>query len=109
MYNDGSFSYSKTVAVRLDGDANVELANAYPNPFTNASGLVVAVNMPSTDLVNIRVIDIQGKTLMTKSQTVDAGKTNISLDAANELKAGIYFLSIDAAGKQQVIKVVKQQ
>jgi len=102
---DGKFEYSKTVTVRLNNALNDITVVMYPNPvFDN---LYVKVNLPVSGNVKIELMDITGKTLMSKTQWMEAG-SNLSSENLGTLSSGLYFLSTEINGERQVQKLVKE-
>lgn len=92
---DGTFSYSKTLPVRLNN--NFTNALVYPNPTTGP------LNIRLTDAIransNLVVTDVTGRVV--KQQQVNKGVFSISLEV-NKLPAGRYFISIN--DQQNVIR-----
>src|SRR5690606_23261555 len=82
---------------------NVDLAfDAYPNPFTNE--LRISLNPEARNQrFNIRLIDLQGRTVYTTEAQVRADTYPIHLP---ELQTGIYQLMLqDASGKTATKKL----
>ncbi|RYY64241.1 MAG: T9SS type A sorting domain-containing protein [Chitinophagaceae bacterium] len=92
---DGTFSYSKTLPVRLNN--NFTNALLYPNPTTGP------LNIKLTDAVKTNttlvVTDVAGR--IVQKQAVKKGMFSINL-VVNTLTPGRYFVSINDA--QQVIR-----
>lgn len=92
---DGTFSYSKTLPVRLNN--NFTNALVYPNPTTGP------LNIRLTEAVktnaNLVVTDVTGRVV--KQQLVNKGVFSINLEV-NKLPAGRYFISIN--DQQNVIR-----
>ena len=99
---DGSFSYSKTLPVRLNN--NFSNALVYPNP-TNGPLSIKLTDVIKTN-TNLVVTDITGRTV--KQQQVSRGTFSINLDVS-ELPGGRYFISINDMQNQirQSIVVIK--
>jgi hypothetical protein len=84
---DGTYSYSKTVATRLNN--NFSNALVYPNPTTDALNIKLTQALATgTTLV---ITDVTGRLL--KQQNVSRGQFTISVDVAT-LPAGRYFIKI---------------
>jgi len=86
LNTDGSYTYSKTVAIRLNGFSG---AFVFPNP-TN-SQLTVQLQNPLTEKGTLYISDITGRII--KQVTMAARQTTLSLDAST-LPAGRYFIKI---------------
>ncbi len=59
-------------------------------------------------IVQLQILDITGKVMMSESKAVTEGNNNISLSQLNQLGSGIYFLSVELNGKREVSKLIKQ-
>ncbi len=71
----------------------------YPNPTSNLVNIV----MKSGTIETVSVIDILGKTVLSK-----VVNTNVTQMDLSELSAGIYLVKVGAAGQQQTFKIAKQ-
>jgi len=101
--NSGNNSYSEVKQLKFEDAWKVSL---YPNPVTNSSNIKLHSNQP---LKQIRIMDLQGRTVMVKSITVTTtqGTINEELNTA-QLTAGSYFVElINQNGRKQSIKLVK--
>lgn len=84
---DGKFSYSKTIAVRLNG--NFSNALVYPNP---AKGdLNIKLQNALTENSQLTVADLSGRILM--QQQVPPGQISVALNVS-KLPPGRYFIKI---------------
>ena len=88
----GEFSVYAPVGITdISGKMNVEV---YPNPMTDQANIVLNLNEASN--VALSVYDMMGKkVLMQNEGMLNAGTSNITLDAS-ELSKGIYVLHINA-------------
>jgi len=115
---DGSINSGKqnTVAeaiengfVEVTSTHDVELTNStsvYPNPFGNYTN--VSINLSESTDVQLEVIDLTGKTMMSKMYQNQNGLFSIQVDATG-LAAGTYILKISTGDKYttQRLSVVK--
>jgi hypothetical protein len=85
---DGTYSYSKTVATRLNN--NFSNALVYPNPTTDA--LNIKLTQALTMNTSMVITDIAGRLL--KQQNISRGQLSITVDVAS-LPAGRYFIRIN--------------
>jgi hypothetical protein len=85
---DGRFSYSTTVATRLNN--NFSNALVYPNP-TSAS-LNIKLTQALTTNTTLVIMDVTGRLL--KQQNISRGQFSINVDVA-ALPAGRYFIKIN--------------
>ena len=100
--NDGSFVYSKVLAVSLN--SKIQTLNLYPNPVKET--LFVQLNSAKAEKITLQVIDMQGKIL--KQQIVQAvvGNVSLSIDASAFAK-GTYTLLVKGTEtmlKKQFVK-----
>ena len=81
------------------GINELELRNIsiYPNPATD----MLYVNLPSTNY-SVEVINLMGEVVL-KSEN----KSNTTFIEINNLKSGVYFLTISSEGQQKQMKFVK--
>jgi|GEM_PF-3870329 len=100
---DGSSTYSKIVAVKLNNV--IQVMNAYPNPFTDA--VIVNVNMGSTGVVNFTITDITGRTVRTMQTALIAGNNTVMIPGLEILGKGTYFLKAIIGEANSTIKLVK--
>ena len=101
---DGKGSYSKVVSVKTKpSDKNVVVS---PNPFR--SYLNVNMNWSRTEIITARVINIQGKEVVTKSIQMTKGLNYIKLDELSNLPSGNYFIQFISSGERFTEKITKQ-
>lgn len=96
MDRDGSTEYSNIVYVTLGpAPANVELHDAYPNPFNPAT--TVSFTLPEAMPVTVRVQNLLGQDIVTLLQNaaVDAGVHTVSFNG-DRLPSGSYVLLLQA-------------
>ena len=84
---DGKFSYSKTIAIRLND--NFSNAQVYPNPTKDK--LVVKLQQALTENSQLIIADISGRMLL--QQQIADGQKNIDLDVS-KFPSGRYFIKI---------------
>jgi hypothetical protein len=84
---------------------NAFSAIAYPNPADK--DLNIELQSETNIIANVTVKDVNGKEIITTKQKLQIGKNKITLDVA-KLKAGIYFVTINANNKQSVLKITIQ-
>jgi uncharacterized repeat protein (TIGR01451 family) len=75
----------------------------YPNPASNSFSAIIN-SLKVTD-GGIKVSDVTGKVLMTKTVALQRGTQSINVDAS-QLASGVYFVTLDANGKTQTQKLV---
>lgn len=103
---DGSSDVSKVVMVKFDEEPNtLDAVVAYPNPFN--ANLILSIPATENAAAEITLMDMQGRTVATRSHTLSAGSNEVTLNNLDELKAGIYFVKLNVSGESKVIKLVK--
>jgi hypothetical protein len=93
---DGTFSYSSVVEVNLEIPSVYNLSQNYPNPFNPSTEISFAV--PVDAAVTISVFNAVGEKVNEFSKDYSAGSYKYNFNG-NNLSSGIYFYSINAAGK----------
>ncbi len=84
---------------------NAFSAVAYPNPADK--DLNIELQSETNITANVTVKDVNGKEIITTKQKLQTGKNKFTLDVA-KLKAGFYFVTINANNKQSVLKITIQ-
>jgi hypothetical protein len=102
--NSGKYSYSKTIAVKLEQQENV--LSVFPNPLNDYTTLSIFTTKPSTGM--IRLIDNTGKQLLIKSFNVSNGSNSVLVDQLGYLPKGIYVIQVMLNNKLYNQKIVKK-
>ncbi|MFN8244266.1 MAG: SdrD B-like domain-containing protein [Ferruginibacter sp.] len=102
---DGSHSYSKVVAVRLSTTASI---STWPNPFTEK--LTVALVSPAATNVQVRLVDMNGRTVYNNGFAVVKGNNQLDITDMAKLNSAVYILQV--ADQEGLIrftqKIIKQ-
>lgn len=101
---DGQEELSNTIILSIDED-NILVKGIMPNPF--AQELMVNLQLKEDIAIEMELIDINGKTMLSKKMGMEAGFHQIHVDEAGLLPGGIYFLKLTYQGKNQIFKLVK--
>jgi hypothetical protein len=101
---DGKGSYSKVVAVKTKESAKSVVLS--PNPFN--SFLNVSMNWSRAEVITARVINIQGKEVITKRIQMNKGLNYIKLDELSNLPSGNYFIQFISSQERFTEKITKQ-
>ncbi|RDV14430.1 T9SS C-terminal target domain-containing protein [Pontibacter diazotrophicus] len=103
---DGTFAYSKVVAVtgRAQGAALQVLVA--PNPINYNSKVYITVDASGKAAVTLH--DLTGKQLYQKTVDVREGQTEIQLPLYDQLPSGLFMLTVEMNGLRRQVKVVKQ-
>jgi Subtilase family/Secretion system C-terminal sorting domain len=92
------------VSVSLVGDQKQLLV--YPNPVQNQ--LRIAFDSPSLEMIDVRILDIQGRVIIQKMFNPNNGNTPQTLEMSTEnLPNGFYMLHIQQGGNQWASKIIK--
>lgn len=100
---DGRFTYSKVVAIKRSTSGL--LSEIYPNPFT--ASIRLQLQLPSSSMVEVRVVDGTGKTVRTMSVKGVEGTNIFHLRGLQELGAGVYVLVVRAGSETFSTKLLK--
>jgi uncharacterized repeat protein (TIGR01451 family) len=100
---DGKSHLSKVLALKLKKENQV--ISVSPNPFT--SYLNVNMNWGKTELITARVINIQGKELVSKTIQINKGSNYFRIDELSNLPSGNYFIQFISATERLTQKVTK--
>lgn len=101
---DGQSDYTHTVLIKRD-DIGSMLGVSFANPVTNNSRVTISTHRPG--LVNIRVVDVSGRTLSTQQVECVPGNTNLVKDFS-KLSAGSYYLVVMQGDDKLVKPFIKQ-
>jgi len=87
--NTGNDAYSNVVVLEVSGQPSGY--TVYPNP--TADQITLELEADKTELVEIEVIDLLGRTLLRKSFSISNGKNQLEMDLS-KLSAGTYIYKI---------------
>lgn len=98
--NDKQLCYNVTIGggsnariANPEGDGSSTTANAYPNPVDASSPTVmVDYNGAADGTIQVKLVDITGRTCMEQTVTIFEGKQTLSIDLGSGLSTGIYQL-----------------
>jgi sugar lactone lactonase YvrE len=100
---DGSFTYSKVVAVTLN--VKSKTINLFPNPVKD--NLSVQFTSTKADKLTLQVTDLQGRLLQQTDTQVGIGNVSLSVNTA-ALAKGSYVLLVKTSGSVQQKQFVKE-
>ncbi|MDE3247557.1 MAG: PQQ-dependent sugar dehydrogenase [Bacteroidota bacterium] len=101
--NDGSFSYSRVVSVRLAKKAG--RITVSPNPVNSSA--VVVVNATVAESARWQISDISGKPVMARTISLVKGDNSFTLSLGS-LPAGSYYLKVTGNNISESVKLQKQ-
>jgi len=95
---DGSFSYSNTIALRLD--CNKNLVFVYPNPVSDVLNVNVTNSNENSTTANL--FDSDGRLVFAKK--LISGTNLIDM---KKFPSGLYLLELNNNGEKQHFKIIK--
>ena len=103
--NEGKITYSSIVTLSRSGSSSSEISGVSPNPFT----IKLAVNYESDNnsIINIRIVNAQGKTISVETRKINKGSNTLYLDHLNGLPSGYYTLVITDSAKKSTSQIIK--
>ncbi|MER2999647.1 IPT/TIG domain-containing protein [Pontibacter populi] len=101
---DGSYAYSKIVAVKpVMISKPMEVA---PNPLEADSKVYFTTE--NNGKATIRVTSINGKQVYFEQIDVHAGENAVLLSKYNNLMAGVYIVTVEHSGKREYVRIEKR-
>ena len=102
---DGKYSFSKIIALKINGNNTNEHFNVYPNPFYSD----IKIELMGTRKENgiIRFITFEGKEVLRRNVEVEKGTNIIVLKDLNYLPRGNYILEMTTASNKIIRKITK--
>jgi hypothetical protein len=76
-----------------------------PNPFTEY--LNVNLDWNASEVVSVKILNVQGKEIVSKQVTLNKGSNYFKIDNLSNLPAGIYLLQFTSPTQRIVEKIVK--
>lgn len=103
---NGSSALSDLKAVSFN-EATVATLNVYPNPFVQSVSLSIESQQES--VMNVSVLDLQGRVLIDDVMAVHAGANTISFNKVGSLAQGIYMIRTQINGMTYTQKLIKAE
>lgn len=101
---DGTYSYSNVVLLRKD-IAQVTIST-YPNPVRDVVN--IQLETPYAARFQLQLMDLQGRLLAQRQQTVQPGSTSLTMPTA-QLPQGMYVLKLMSSdGSTREVKLIKE-
>ena len=101
---DNRKSYSKVIAVKVKkADKQINIS---PNPFT--SYLNINMEWNKKEVIAAKVINTQGKEVVSKNIELNKGLNYISIGELSKLPAGNYFIQFASPTERFTRKITKQ-
>lgn len=102
---DGKYSFSKIIALKINGTNTNEHFNVYPNPFH--SDIKIELLGARKENGIIRFISFEGKEVLRRNIEVEKGNNIIVLKDLNYLPKGNYILEVSTASTKMIKKIIK--
>jgi hypothetical protein len=101
---DGSYKYSKVV--RLAQPNLISTVKVYPNPVKDM--LQIQVQSVAAGDFTLRVVDAQGRLMLSRKYGVIAGPQTLTLPVQNLAKGWYVMVMVQADGTMREVKIVKE-
>ena len=103
---DGNSSYSKVIALHLDGTESSASFSVYPNPFV--SDLKVSIKQSNAGHATLIITNMSGQQVTNQPVTLQSGDNLLAVDQVSTLRPDIYVLElITADNSKYVQKIIK--
>ena len=103
--NDGKYTFSKIVAIKINGSLSVDKFNVFPNPFI--TDIKIALTSLTDVNATFRIISFDGKELVRRNIQVQQGDNIIVMKDFGTLPNGNYILEVTTANDKFIRKIVK--
>ncbi|WP_126969953.1 Ig-like domain-containing protein [Gynurincola endophyticus] len=104
--DDGKFSYTKILVVRVYNSKNINSIAVTPNPVKN--DINVTIDMTEDAYGSFKVYNAAGVEVLRKSGKLKLGTQNITIENSSSLTPGLYFLEVIVNGKERmIVKLMK--
>jgi uncharacterized repeat protein (TIGR01451 family) len=100
---NGKENLSKVISIKLKKDN--QIVSVSPNPFI--SYLNINLDWSKSENVQVKIINVQGKEVYSKSLQVNKGLNNMKIDELSKLPSGNYFIQFVSATERFVQKITK--
>lgn len=102
---DGSVEYSRVLMLNNKQEASIQVA---PNPFRDQ--IMINLNIEEDAVYNLRLIDMNGKLVKQKNETLSRGMNSVGMTDLDKLNPGMYTLIVseNTFGTVKSYKLVKQ-
>jgi len=100
---DGKVNLSKIVSVKTK--KTNQTITVSPNPFTDYVN--VNVDWNTAEVVFVKILNVQGKEIISKQITVNKGSNYFKIDNLSNLSSGIYLLQLASPTERIVEKIIK--
>ena len=102
---DGKYTFSKIIALKVNGSLNVDNFNVYPNPFI--TDIKISLSSAADANVGVRMLSFEGKELLHRNVSVQKGDNIVVLKDFGTLPKGNYLLEVTTATDKFIRKIQK--
>ena len=102
---NGEYAYSAILAVKKTS-TTLQAVTVFPNPVAGA--LNIEFVSAAAGNATIHIFDINGRNVAQKNIQSIPGLNTLIMDEVAQLNAGVYFVKIESAGENQMVKLIKQ-
>ncbi len=102
---NGEYAYSAIVAVKKTSTM-LQSVSIFPNPVAGILNIEFVTTVSGN--ATIQIFDINGRNVGQKEMISIAGLNTLTVDEVAQLNAGVYFVKIESAGENQMVKLIKQ-
>ncbi|MBK8346544.1 MAG: T9SS type A sorting domain-containing protein [Saprospiraceae bacterium] len=87
---------------------NLKVFQNVPNPFSDITS--ISYYIPKNDIVNIRVTDVDGKLILSRKESKQAGNNELLLSRASlDNRFGVLFVTIGTTDESATIKMIMME
>ncbi|MDO7885020.1 beta strand repeat-containing protein [Hymenobacter cheonanensis] len=107
---DGTSAYSPVKVVSFATiAAGATSVNIYPNPSASSDLTTLVVQSPVAGAGRIQVLDMTGRSIVSRDITTVAGVTELAVPVGSELNAGIYLVKVTLpSGETKTVRMQKR-
>ena len=102
---DGKYTYSKIIALKLNGTISSDKFSVYPNPFISDIKVRVATNQD--EVATFRMVSFDGKEIFSRKISIQKGENIVVLKDFGTLAKGSYILEVTTEADKFINKIVR--
>ncbi|HVZ98629.1 MAG TPA: T9SS type A sorting domain-containing protein [Chitinophagaceae bacterium] len=101
---NGDYTYSNVVLLKVN-ISGTRINNVYPSPFTDKVN--VSVSSATAGIINIRIVDLNGRSLFNKTYDIHTGSTILTVTGLGGLSKGMYMMQVHCGAETTTEKLLK--
>jgi len=102
----GGVTFSKTIALRLDGSVAVDAVTVYPNPFS--SNVKLQLRSSREEDVTVRIFNPAGQLVIKRAVTLQPGENVVVIKDLESLAPGLHLLELQTSDGVIAQKIIKK-